>query len=64
MASSSVPTRKVGGGGVGGALAVVIVFIATQFGVEISAEVGAAFATLIFFITSYFIPEEEQAHEK
>ncbi len=44
---------KVATGGASMAAATVIVFAATQFGIEVPGEVGAALATLIGFAAGY-----------
>lgn len=49
------PTPKVASAGVGGAVSAILLFIATSVwpDVHISAEVGAAIATLISFLSAY-----------
>jgi hypothetical protein len=47
------PQPKVVAGGAAGAASVVIIFIASQFGLEIPGEVGAALAALISFGGAY-----------
>jgi len=52
------PTRKVGAGiAIGVPGAVIAVWLATQFNVEMSAEVAAAFAGLFTQLVSYFTKE-------
>ncbi len=51
-----IPQRKVAAGGVAGALAVLALWGLSSIGVEVSAEVGAAIATLIGFATAYMVP--------
>lgn len=48
------PQPKVAAGGVGGAAAVLIVWVAGEFGISMPAEVGAAIATLLGFAAAYF----------
>ena len=48
------PQPKVAAAGIGGSAAVLIVWIAGQFGVDMPAEVGAAIAALIGFAAGYF----------
>lgn len=64
MATNPTPTRKVGGGGIGGSAAVLIIFIAQQLGLEVPAEVAAAFVAVIMFVVSYLIPEKENYREE
>jgi hypothetical protein len=45
--TSVQPTPKVQAVGLGGAAAIVIVFVAGQFGLEMSPEVAAAIAVLL-----------------
>jgi hypothetical protein len=47
------PQPKVVAGGAAGAAATIIIFIAAQFGLDVSGEVGAAIATLIAFAGAY-----------
>lgn len=54
---SAVPTRKVAAGGVGGAIATILVWVLRLFGVEAPGEVAAAFATAFGFIVAYFTRE-------
>ena len=49
----SKPDSKVAAGGIAGAIASVLVWAGTQAGIEVPAEVGAGFATLIIFAASY-----------
>lgn len=48
------PTSKVSAAGAGGAAGIVIVFIAGQFGLDVSPEVAAAITTLIALVAGYF----------
>ena len=47
------PDSKVAAGGIAGAIATVLVWTGAQLGIEVPAEVGAGFATLIIFAASY-----------
>lgn len=49
---------KVGAGAVGGAVAVVAVWIASAFGVEPPAEVAVALGTILGFVFGYFAEDE------
>lgn len=53
------PTRKVAAGGIGGALAIVLIYafqITTN--VELPAEVAGAVTLLVSFATSYIVKEQ------
>ena len=50
------PDRKVGAGTLAGALAIVLIWVLSLAGVEVPGAVGAAFATVLGFITAYFVP--------
>lgn len=56
---TKVPTNKVTAGGLGGAVATLIVFVATQLGVEVTPEAGGALATLVGFVFAYFVRDRE-----
>lgn len=47
---------KVGAAGAGGSLAVVLVFVAKMFGMDMPAEVAAAVASLAAFVAGYVKP--------
>lgn len=51
------PTRKVGAGGIGGAVAIIIVWVVGLFGVDVPAEVAAAFGTLGSFVAGWATSE-------
>lgn len=55
--TSAAPTRKVAAGSVGGAVGVILIFVLSQFGVEVPAEVAAAISTVLGFAMSYLVPE-------
>lgn len=48
---------KVTAGGGAGALALIIVWVAGQFGLEVPAEVAVAFTTLITLVASWVVPD-------
>jgi len=48
------PVRKVKAGGLAGAIAVLIIAVAAQFGVEIPAEDASAIAVAVSVIAAYF----------
>lgn len=53
-----MPTRKVGSGALAGALSILLVWAAKQWGqVEIPGEAGAAITTVLTFVVSYLVPE-------
>ena len=47
------PDSKVAAGGIAGAIACCLVWTTGQAGLDMPAEVGAGFATLIIFAASY-----------
>lgn len=47
------PQPKVVAGGVAGALTIVLVWLAGQFGVDVPAEVASAFTVLVSFAAGY-----------
>ena len=47
------PQPKVVAGGVAGALTIVLVWAAGQFGVDVPAEVASAFTVLVSFAAGY-----------
>lgn len=50
------PDRKVGAGALAGALAIILIWIISLFGVEVPGAVGAAIATVFGFLTAYIVP--------
>ena len=57
---SATPTRKVGLGAVAGALTIIIVWVASDFGgIDVPAEVASAFTAILTFATSYFVKDTE-----
>ena len=50
------PDRKVQAGTLAGALAIVLIWVISLFGVEVPGAVGAAIATIMGFITAYYVP--------
>lgn len=48
------PTPKVAAVGVGGALAIVLVWVAGLAGIDMPAEVAAAISVLVTFAAGYF----------
>ena len=49
----SKPVPKVAAGGVGGAVSIVIVWVASQLGLDVPAEVASAFTTVVAFVAGY-----------
>mgnify|MGYP001607145693 CR=1 FL=1 len=49
------PNRKVGAGGLAGALSIVLVWILGQMGYSLPPEVSSGLTTIVTFITSYFV---------
>ena len=50
------PVPKVAAGGIAGAVSVLVIFAAQQFGVEIPGDVGAAIGVVVAFAASYLKP--------
>jgi protein-S-isoprenylcysteine O-methyltransferase Ste14 len=53
------PTKKVAAGGAAGAVTVLLVFIAGQFGLEVPPEAAAALTTLLAFAAGWLKREGE-----
>lgn len=53
MASTATPTPKVAAAGITGAAALIIVWVAGLFGLEVPAEVAAAFTVILAFVGGY-----------
>lgn len=51
---TAAPTSKVAAAGIGGSIAIVLIWLAGQFGVELTAEVASALTALIAFAAGYF----------
>ena len=49
------PNRKVGAGGLAGALSIVLVWLLSQMGYSLPPEVSSGLTTIVTFITSYFV---------
>lgn len=47
------PVPKVGAAGIAGAISVLVIFVAQQFGVEVPGDVGAAIGTVVAFTAGY-----------
>lgn len=56
--SSLKPTNKVTAGGVGGAGAVVVIYIMSLLGVALTPEVASAITVLVSFVLSYLVKEK------
>jgi hypothetical protein len=55
---SAAPTQKVVAGGAAGAAAVLVVFIAGQFGVDVPPEVAAALTVLLAAVAAWLKREK------
>lgn len=56
-AASIAPVQKVTASGLGGALAILIVWVLSEFvGMEITPEVASAIVTILAFIAGYVTP--------
>lgn len=55
---TNLPSRKVGGGGIGGAISIIAVWALNEYAnAEIDAEIAAAIATVVTFVFAYFAKE-------
>lgn len=59
--SSNRPTRKVGAGALGGALATIVVWAVSLAGVDVPGTVGAAIGVVFTFGTSFLVPEGDES---
>ena len=59
--ASRKPSRKVQQGGVGGAVAMIVMFFAAQFDIVIPAHVAGAFVLVATFVSSYFTRDRADA---
>lgn len=56
---TAAPTRKVGAGAIGGAIAVVLIYAFQELTrVTLPAEVAGAVTLIVSFMTSYLVKEE------
>lgn len=51
------PTDKMAATGIGGALAIVLVFVARQFNLDVPAEVASAFTVIVAWLSGYMKKE-------
>ena len=58
--NTAKPTAKVAATGVAGAAAVVVVFVAAQFGVEVPETVAGAFVLVASWLAGYIKRERKQ----
>lgn len=56
MKNIATPDRKVTSGALAGALAIILIWVISLFGLEVPGAVGAAIATVFGFITAYMVP--------
>jgi len=54
---TKVPTRKIKGGGVGGGISIVLIWLLGLVGVEVPADVAVAFGGLAVWLSAYFTKE-------
>lgn len=55
--ATSRPTRKVGAGGLGGAVAVIVIYVLQRWAhLDIDATLSAAITTIVTFIVAYLTP--------
>lgn len=57
---SSAPTPKVAAAGISGSITAILIYAAKElFSLEIPAEIGAAIATVIAFLSAYIIRDRK-----
>jgi putative flippase GtrA len=54
MDTDKTPRPKVAAAGIAGALTVIVLYVAGQFGLDMPQEVAAAIATIAAFAAGYF----------
>ena len=55
---TNLPSRKVGSGGIGGAISIIAVWALKEYGeTVIEPEIAAAIATVVTFVFAYFVKE-------
>ena len=53
-----IPTRKVSGGMLAGAISILFLWAAKTYGgIEMPGETGSAITTILTFVTSYFVTD-------
>jgi len=57
LQKTKAPTRKVKGGGIGGTISIVLIWLLGLAGVEVPADVAVAFGGLSVWISAYFTKE-------
>lgn len=62
--ASSMPTQKVAAAGISGAVSIVLIYIASQLGLELPAEVAAAITTIVSFASGYLVKEKRLVVEE
>ena len=56
MDKVATPDRKVTSGALAGGLSIILIWVLSLLGVEVPGAVGAAFATVLGFLTAYLVP--------
>jgi len=51
--SSKVPQPKVVAGGIAGAASILVLYVASLFGVDVPPEVASAFTVVVSFVAGY-----------
>lgn len=57
--AKSTPTNKVAAGGITGAVSLILVWAVGLAGLEVPAEVAAAFTAVLAFAASYLVREKD-----
>ncbi|MFF6951837.1 hypothetical protein ACFZAD_24660 [Streptomyces iakyrus] len=51
------PTAKVAAAGIGGSISIVLVWVLSQVGIDMPAEVASAVTAIVSFLSGYFVRE-------
>ena len=55
---TKAPTQKMTAVGISGAVTLVVIWLVSQFGVDLPAEVASALTIIISFVAGYLTPEK------
>jgi len=54
---TAVPTAKVAAAGIGGSVSIVLIWILSQLGIDMPAEVASAITAIVSFAAGYLVQE-------
>ena len=57
---TATPTRKVAGGGIAGAITVLLVWLYNQYVGELPPEIASAITTIVSFVAAYVVPPSDK----